>query len=168
MRYIDLNNVREAGYRALPPGGYICKITKVEDKPEREYLEICYDIAEGEFRDYYQTLRDKVNPNYWGGKDLRSYKEKALPYFKAFVTAVERSNPGYVFDYNEHGLAGKYVGIVLGEEEYINTNGEIKTRLRVDCFRSVDEIRNGNFKVPAPKRLTQMVTNVTNNNIPML
>lgn len=35
-------------YARLPAGGYVCKITKVEDVAAKEYLRVSFDIYEGE------------------------------------------------------------------------------------------------------------------------
>ena len=72
--------------------------------------------------------------------------------FKAFTNAVEASNSSYKWDWNEKGLAGLLVGLVLAEEEYKKNNGDIGTRLYVLAVKSVNDIEQGNFKVPA-KRL---------------
>lgn len=152
MQYKDLTNVQAAGeYIKLQPGGYICRIIKAEDVPGKEYLKIEFDIADGKFKNYFKELSEKFN--FWGGNFIRSYKDSALPFFKAFTTAVEESNRGYNFDYDEHKLVGKYIGLILGEKEYISKDGELKTRLYVSGTRSVDTIRKGTFKVPELKRL---------------
>ena len=56
--------------------------------------------------------------NFWGGNFFRSYKESTIGFFKGFITAIEKSNPAYRWDWNEQGLKGKLIGIVLQEEEY--------------------------------------------------
>ena len=43
-------------YANITPGGYICRITGVRDCEQKEYLEIEYDIAEGNSRGYYLSL----------------------------------------------------------------------------------------------------------------
>lgn len=138
-------------------GGYICLITNVEDVPMNEqgkgdYLRIEYDIADGEFKGYYKEQFDRWGGN-WNASFIRSYKEKALGMLKHFTNCIEQSNAGYEWDWNEKGLVGKVVGLVLGEEEYKNNSGEIKTKLVVSQVKTVDDIKNGNFKVPAPKKL---------------
>jgi hypothetical protein len=152
MKNIDLTNVQEAAdFENLTPGGYIAKITVVEDVEAKEYLRIEYDIAEGKFKGYYGELFDRAN--FWGGRMIRSYKEKALPFLKAFITSVENSNKGYKWDSDEQKLVGKLVGIVLAEEEYTGNDGTTKTRLYVSTTRSIDEIKKGNFKIPEKKTL---------------
>ena len=84
----------------------------------------------------------------------RSYKDNALGFFKAFLTALEESNPGYRFDSrNINGLVGKRMGVVLGEEEYQKRNGEIGERPYVYQVRSLAAIQSGDFKVPELKCL---------------
>ena len=55
MKKIDWNNVKENGSQ-LPAGGYVCGITSVEDVPEKEYLKFEFDVAEGEYKNYYRAL----------------------------------------------------------------------------------------------------------------
>lgn len=151
MKMINWNDVSDVGEK-LAPGGYVCGITAVEDIPEKEYLKLEYDVAEGPQKNYYRTLYQ--NKGFWGGNFVKSYKEKALPFFKAFKTAVENSNPGYTFNNDEKTLVRKLVGLVLGEEEYVGNDGAVKTRLYVAEIHSADRIRKGNFKVPPLKALT--------------
>lgn len=154
MKNLGLENVEEArDFEAPPAEGYICRITSVEDVVNKEYLRIEYDIAEGDFKDYYSQLYK--NRGFWGGSMIRSYKEKALPFFKSFITAVEKSNPGFHFDSDEKKLIGKLLGLVLAEEEYLSNSGEVKTRLYADKPRSVEAIRTGDYKVPLKKLLEQ-------------
>lgn len=156
MKQINLNNVQEAGeFKTLPAGAYICKIISAVDHPDKEYLLITYDIARGEYTGYYGEMR--INHPDWTsvGTFYRSYKSTALPMFKRFCTAVSKSNMNFVFDGNinadEHTLAGKLIGIVLGEEEYYSNSGDLKTRLVVAKEFPCAELDKQ--KVPALKKL---------------
>ena len=152
MRAIDLSRVEEAKeFERVVPGGYVCGITKVTDVPDQEYLMIEYDIAEGPKKNYYRQLNEAKG--FWGGKFVKSYKEKALPFFKGFITAVENSNPGYCWDNNELNLKRKLIGLVLGEEEYRKHDGSVGKRLYVDQIHSVDKIRSLDYRIPELKRL---------------
>lgn len=162
MKNINWNDVQEATERRdLPVGGYVAGICKATDEPAKERLNIEWEVAEGEFKGYWreQTAslieRGKLNPGEWawGGKTIKSYKEKALPFFKGFITAVEQSNPGYKFNNDEKTLRGKLVGVVLREEEYMGNDGNIKTKLVVDRFTSVDKIRSGDYEIRPKKTL---------------
>lgn len=171
MKNVNLQNVEEAkDFERLPAGGYVCGITAVEDVPDKEYLRIEFDIAEGDFKNYYRDLYQ--SKSFWGGNFIKSYKDKALPFFKGFVTSVENSNPGYKFDYDESTLKRKFVGLVLGEEEYLGNDEVVKTRLYVAQIHSVDKIREGKFEVPKLKKLAQdnsgfqPVANVNDDDLP--
>ena len=159
MKSIDMTNVKEAGEFKRPAAGpYICGIVKAEDFSDKDYLKITYDIIEGEFKGYYKGLRSE-NPDWaWAGAYVKSYKDKALPMFKRFCTAVSRSNGTYVFDggktnHDEKTLKGKKVGLLLGEEEYIGNDGSVRTRLYVVREFSIDKI--GEQKVPELKKLKE-------------
>lgn len=149
MINIDLTNVTESNgeYDNLKPGGYVCKIVSATNQPENERLMIEYDIAEGEYKDYFDHKHSSTG--YWFGDTIRSYKKKALPFFKAFITAVEGSNPGYKWNGDERSLVGKLVGFVVRNKEYINGKGELKTRLEVAYCHSIDKIRRGDFRLAA-------------------
>lgn len=152
MKNVNWANVQEASDFPRPaPGGYIVRIVAVEDEEAKEYLRISFDFAEGDLKGYYKDLA--AHAGFWGGTFIRSYKEKALPFFKAFKTAVEESNPGFVFQNEPQTLVGKFVGVVLAEEEYVAKTGQIKTRLYVDQTRSGQAIRAGDFAVPPLKKL---------------
>lgn len=139
-------------------GGYICKIINVKDVPYSEqtkkgdYLIVEYDIADGDFKGFYKEQFDKWGGT-WNASFIRSYKEKALGMFKHFTNTVMECNPGYTWDWNETGLIGKIIGLVLGEEEYINSSGEVKTKLAVKEIKTIEDIKNGNFKIPTLKKV---------------
>jgi hypothetical protein len=155
MKNINWTSVEEnKDFDQLIPGGYICNVTTVEDKEDKEYIIVFYDIVEGKFKNYFQQLEQAKN--FWGGKFIKSYKESALPFFKGFLTAIENSNSGFIanhFDGDIGKLKNKYIGLVLGEEEYISNDGDVKTRLYVAEVRSVNKIKSGDFKMPKLKKL---------------
>lgn len=147
--------VNEAGeFKRLPAGIYGVRITKVVDRPDREYLEIYSDITKGEFANYFKSLTDS------GLKDtslhIRSYKTKALPFFKSFITAIEKTNPGYKWDWDETKLVGKNVIAVFGEEEYMGNDGTVKIGTKLVEFRSLEAFQAGRIKVPELKKLPQV------------
>ena len=138
-------------------GGYVCKIIDVKDFPvddkgKGDYLKIEYDIVEGEFEGYYKEQYDKWGGN-WNASFIRSYKEKALGMFKHFTNCIEKSNSNYIWNWNETTLIGKKIGLVLGEEEYINSQGNLRVKLVVKEIKTVGDIINGEFKVPVIKKL---------------
>ena len=151
------DDVQASGdFQPLQPGGYVAIIQKVTNQPDKQYLEIIYDIAEGPEKGRYSDNWGKEHP--YAHKFIRSYKDTALGMFRGFIKAVDASN-GTTFDaqaktgINEQELVGKLVGIVLGQEEYRNDFGDIKLRLYVYSTKPAEDIRSNKFNVPEVKRL---------------
>lgn len=133
------------------PGGYIVRLVDYEDNEEKQYLRLFWDFAEGEFKGTNQSTYNRAG--FWPYAFIRSYKEKALPFFKGFKTCLELSNRGYQFNTrNLEALRNKLLGVVLGMEEYRANSGEIKERLYVAQVRSIKAIRDKDFKVPELKK----------------
>lgn len=147
--------INEAGeFKRLPAGIYGVKITGVKDVAENQYFEITCDIVKGEYANYFSTL--VANGLRDSSKTIRSYKPNALPFFKGFITAVEKSNQGYQWDWDEQKLVGKFVVAVFGEEEYLDQDGNVKVGTKVVEFRSVEAWKEGKIKVPELKKLPQV------------
>ena len=145
--------INEAGeFKKLPAGIYPIIITNVVDKPENEYLEVFVDIAKGDYKDYFKTAVENGLKD--TSKTVRSYKTNALPFFKAFITAVEKSNQGYQWDWDEKKLIGKKAIGVFGEEEYMK-DGQIKISTKLVEVRSFEAYTAGKLTVPPLKKLSE-------------
>ena len=145
----------------LPAGGYVCRIISAKDHDEHEtdgkpYLEIIYDIAEGEHAGYYADEWGRVNT--WAHSVRWYYTKNALGLFKGNLKAVDESN-GTSFEVSaltgidERKLAGCLVGMIIGEEEYESNDGSVRTRLRARSTRPAAQIREGRFKQPELKKI---------------
>lgn len=155
MKKLELANVEEmidGNFNRPKAGGYVAVIVGVEDVPEKEYLKISYDIADGEFKKFYTNRKKEKGYDY--PFFFRSYKDSALGFFKGFVTSVEKSNAGFKWDgCTESQFVKKGVGIVLGEEHYLNNEGKEKVRYTVASTHSVAAIRKGDFEIPPVKEV---------------
>lgn len=148
----SIQEVQPGGYNDPVPGGYLAVITRVEDKENKEYLEIQWDYLNGPYRGANQETFSRAG--FWPAILRRSYKDTALGFFKAFKTAVEESNPGYRFNcLDVQGLVGKSMGVVTGLEEYEKRNGGTGQRLYVFQVRSTQAIRSNDYEVPELKKL---------------
>lgn len=158
MKLINWEEVEESKPSTmLEPGGYVCRITAVEDVPSKEYLWIVYDVAEGPCAGTYAGMGPSDD---WKHRFTRSYKDTARGMFKAFVNRVEESNPGFKWDgSDERQFVGKLVGLVFQKEQYTNDKGDDKERTVVVGVESADDIRNGGYYMPEPKdRRTKVET----------
>lgn len=157
----DLYNETEVsqGFQKLEKGIYLCRIISFENEEEKQYLKIKFDIAEGKFKDYF--TQNEKNFGEWprDGYEYRSYKETAMPFFKGFITALERSNQGYSFiksGYDFKSINNKLFVGIFGEEEIPVTddNGNIIVKVRLQKIASTDRLAAGDLKVPEIKRLS--------------
>jgi len=145
-------------FETLEPSGYVCIIKKVmvEEKHYGELLRIAFDIAEGEHKDFYKRKFEKAKETNaeakWQGMYYQTVKEKEDGYFKGFLTAIENSNNGFKFDFDETKLTGKLFGGVFGQEEYLNNKNEIKLSTKCRFIRSVEQVGKG-IEVPEIKKL---------------
>ena len=167
MRVIEnYENIQASSGEFARPGngGYILEIVNVTDVPynaqtgKGDYLRIDYDIATGDFKGYYTAQNERFGGGKWYANVIKSYKEKALGMFKHFTNCIEESNPGFKWNWQEDKLIGCRFGATLQEEEYLNNEGEVRTKLVVKDIKTVKQIMDGDFKVPTTKKLDKPVT----------
>lgn len=108
------------GSKRLPLANYICKIVQVVptmSKKGANMLKIAYDIADGDFTDYYmnqfKTMQERAKKE---GKDAPKWPFNATHYimtdgdfvgrFKGFIKCLEESNPNFTFAWDETKMAG--------------------------------------------------------------
>ena len=153
--------------QALAPGGHIVRIigmrqemSKLSNKP---MLTITFDIQEGsEYDGFYKRLHETkrkfdVNAKWSGVIRYMLYAKDGVStngFFKGFIGALEESNPGFKWNWDERSVSGKMVGMVFGEEEYSKTDGTIGTSVKAQMARSVQAIRDG-VDVPKKKLLKE-------------
>lgn len=153
----------------LPAGGYVAKIlnAKVEEYSWGEKLVISFDIAEGEYKDFFRkqynenTREDKK----WKGNFRLTVPNEGNQYFDSqkrtfgnAIWSIEESNPGYHWDWNESALKGKMVGVLFRNYEY-DVDGRQGWSTECCTFVSVEDVRTGNFKHPKDKPLRNKTAN---------
>lgn len=153
----DFDTIQAAGSFERPQaGGYVCAIRKVEDHPDKQYLALEFDIVEGKWKGYAADAAERAG--FWPLRCNRFYGAKAVGFFKAFIEAVQNTNKGYTWNWDEKSLIGKGVGIVFRDEEYIDRNGQLRHSIAPFEFKTANEIREGAFTIPEPKRVTAAAT----------
>jgi hypothetical protein len=155
------------GYATLPVGGYICTILKCEEKPNKSnsssHLEIWFDISAGDYAGFFGAdyARQQGENKYWRGivyqniPDENSEKyNMQCGFFKRFTNALEASNEGYHWDWNETMLKGKKIGVVFGEvERESSKTGNRYFITRPDSVTDIQSIEETKYRVPKPKYL---------------
>ena len=148
----------------LPPDGYVIGIIGAEEKTEHwgTFLEIKFDICEGEWTNFYSsqykssTLKDKKYKGIYRmsvpREDGSEQDEWTARRFKTDMLAIEESNPGFTWDWDERKLIGRKVGVIFFQKEY-EFNGRYGMFTAPHSLRGADKIREGDFKIPEPKLL---------------
>lgn len=149
-------------FEVLPAGGYKCLIKKVECNEAsngKEFLKVLFDIAEGEYADFYKRkyTNDSRQDKKWSGVATiftEGYEPNSTnPKFKGMITSVEESNAGYKWDWKEETLKDKKVGIVMREEEFEGQDGLVHVATKFSHFVSYDKAEGA--KIPAIKKLPE-------------
>lgn len=159
MRKINWDNYQaktEGGSIGLPAGAYVCRITDMQDAPEREYVRMTVDVAEGEHAGHFSDDWGKAHP--WGHSMCLSYKESALGMTKGRLQAISDANPGFdAFAAWDAGRLDMFelriIGVVFREEEYEAQGGEIRTSVKPDQLAMPADVREGKVKPKPCKRL---------------
>lgn len=154
------NSTREV----LPAGGYVAKIlnAKEQNYDWGNVLVISFDIVEGEHQSFFtndyqaQTGEDKK----WRGtyrlnvpKDDGSEKDQwTKNTFGGAMWAIQESNPGYHWDWDESKLKDKTVGVLFRNREW-EMNGNTGWTTECCAFTSASDIRENKFKMPKDKPL---------------
>lgn len=176
--YNDVNPYGD--YEPLPKGGYVLKIlaAKVESNSIGEYIKVSADVTEGDFKGFYaaeyqnQQGEDKkwhchylLNIPKDDGSEQDGWTQRK---FKTFTNALEESNSGYHFDWDEQKFKGLVIGGLFNEREYEKNDGTIGRATNWAQVCNVQKIREGKFKVPADKVLANVQHNSDNSfvNVP--
>lgn len=149
----------------LPAGAYVVRLLKgarVEASEYGETLLVPFDIDEGDYKDFYtrqfqsSQMEDK---KYKGVFRMRLPKEDGteqdewtLRRLKTNLVAVEDSNAGYHWDWNEAGLAGKKVAMLFQNKEWEFKN-QTGWTAQPHSLISIEKFREGKYKLPADKPL---------------
>ena len=156
----------------LPKGAYILKFLSAREEANKNssgsHLAIAFDIAEGEYQGFYKkafdndTREDKKWPNdaviYINCPEDNS-EQWVVDNFNKFMTAVEDSNEGYHWGWDESTLKNKLVGakFCIEQSEY---DGKIYDHTKAKWFIAAKKIRDGKYgKLPNDKLITASVAN---------
>ena len=154
-------NANYEGGAQLPEGGYVCKImnTKyIEPKDDKSgQIAVQFDVVEGEHKDFFRKQYDsntnedkkwKGKAMIWEPKDDGSEKDEwTKNTFARWTNAIEDSNPGYTWDWDETKWKGKLIGLLFGKVGTVIEGKQIEYT-EVSRPLSVDKVRAGEYKLP--------------------
>ena len=151
-------------------GGHYLQIKKVVEKQSstnKAMIVVYFDFAMNDKQPglFMKSFEEDIRPDkkwpYAGTKYImvNDYQDlrKTSKNFKAFVTAVEGSNPNFITTWGDNWgnqFKNKFVGGVFGEVEN-EYNGKRTTRSELRWFCSIDSVPKA--KTPAPKLMKDPV-----------
>ncbi len=141
-------------FKRLPKGNYVCKIMgikAVKDKEGHDGIKVSFDIAEGEYADFYSNeykendREDKqwsFDASYWLSIPYDGCPGWMTDRWDSFWANVEDSNNGYVFTGDENTVKGKTFGGVFRIEQ-TEYNGRIYDHTKLYTTRIAQDVRDG-------------------------
>lgn len=168
MKSINWGNISASSdggtFYRLPAGPYVAEIVSMEDKPEREYVEVVFDIAEGEHKGHFSDDWGKRHP--YAHHFFLSYRDGALSMLKGRLEAIQGSNPGFdAFAAWDAGrldiFAGRKVGVNLQDVEYARQDGSTGMRCDVCQVVPAQNVRDGKVVARPAKLLESVAQKIT-------
>ena len=152
----------------LPVGGYVCEIKSAKEEVynssngEFRFLVLAIDVAEGEYAGFWKKDYDgnTADDKKWRGtfrisvpKDDGTEQDGwTKRTFGNFIWAIQESNPGYTWNWDEKTLKGKKLGVLYRNKEW-EIDGKTGWTTEAGGAISVDDCRAGKFKMLKDKPL---------------
>lgn len=159
-------------WEQLPKGAYVIKLLNVKEEANKNssgtHLAIAFDIAEGEYQGFYKKAfeNDTREDKKWNNDAViyincpeDNSQQWVIDNFNKFITAVEDSNEGYHWSWDEKTLKNKLVGakFFIEQSEY---EGKIYDHTKAKWFIAAKKIRDGKYgKLPNDKLITNSKAN---------
>ena len=152
---------KHEGGGQLPEGGYVCRILATQYTNPKNgnsgFITVQFDVIEGDYKDFFRnqyesnTAEDKKwkgKAIIWEPKDDGTEQDGwTKNAFARWTNAIEDSNPGYTWDWDETKWKEKMVGILFGTTGTVIDGKEI-VYTEARTATSVEKIRSGNYKIP--------------------
>lgn len=156
-------SAKYTGGAKLPPGAYEAKIFDVKYEPGQngnsDRIIIQYDITAGEYKDFFRKQYDEntAEDKKWKGKtaiyvpfDDGSEKDGwTKKSFARWTNALEDSNVGYTWDWDEKKWKGLAIGLMYAET-WTGIEGKPIKYTEVRYPLAVGEVKP-DAKIPEPK-----------------
>ena len=156
--YKDFRAEKASGSREiLPAGGYVCEIKSAKEEvfDWGSRLALAIDVVEGEYAGFFKKDfdgNDREDRKWRGiyrisipkddGSEMDGWTKRT---FNNFIWAVQESNPGYTWNWDEKTLKGKKLGVIYRNREW-EVDGKTGWTTEAGGAASVEDIRTGKFK----------------------
>ena len=150
-------NAQYKGAPKLPAGAYVLKILNVRYEEGKDgnsdTIAVQLDVAEGEYKDFYKkdfesnTSEDKK----WRGRKVIYVPKEdgserdgwTMNAFAKWTNALEDSNPGYSWDWDENKWKGLEIGAVYRNSHKM-IEGKPVSFTEIGYVTSAKDVREGN------------------------
>lgn len=166
----NYDQIKTDNFQRLPIDAYVCKILGVDQKTGDfgNYIEVSLDIAEGDYTDYFiEDWKNQDREDKWWKCTYRLYEVKddgtkedagRAKKLKTFTTALEDSNNGYRWDWDESKWKGLKIGMIFRDKQTWKKEKDIKegdTELvwhnaAVAWPTTVACVKAGDYRIPEP------------------
>lgn len=161
-KYQGYEAKKSGGFVELPPvGAYIGQILNVKVEPSfdktHDQLVLMLDITEGEYTgrylEQYNDAKERFPDTKYKGtfritvpeEDDGEDKAWIRRVFESSLWAVEQSNDGYAWDWDEKKLKNKKVGFSVRKRFY-TYNGKDRETTEIGRLESIKEVKDGKVK----------------------
>lgn len=157
------------GFEKIPAGAYEGVIMNAQEREvegkngKYTVLDIAVDITVGDYAYYYREDYKRQNDYDSGNAKWRGVIRLFVPtddgteedntrksVFKTNIAAIEASNGGFAWDWDESKLKGLKAGIKIRDEEY-DVNGHYGFSPKAFRLCDINLVREGKIKVPKPR-----------------
>lgn len=159
--------IKTGGFETLPKGAYVLKIIGASEEQNKSgvgsHIKVAFDIAEGEYKGFYKKQFDgNANEDKkWpmdGVYNLNAPDDNSpqwmIDNFGTFVAALEDSNSGYHWDWDEKRWKGLVIGALFRNEPSQADDGTVYDHMRPHWFRNAQDVRDKKCgKLPRDKQL---------------
>jgi hypothetical protein len=158
------------GGESLPAGVYECGIVgayAATSKKGNEMLVLALEVTQGEYQGIftrsYKRKKAFDEKAKWPCLYYQLTEGDSLGRYKGLIESIQKSNPGYAWDFNEATLKGLKCACIFREEEYVGQrDGEVHSNVKPYQVIAVEDMANA--KVPA-KKCVKMESAQANNPI---
>lgn len=140
-------------FEPLPAGAYVGRIYGA--KADDQALTIQVDVVEGEYNQYFHKRFEADKDSPYGQKYKGTFRlsiptgdsndDWKIRSFNSAIGAIELSNTGYKWDWNEGGLKGKAIGLNVREREW-EMNGNVGVTTEIGALVPVEDVKTGKVK----------------------
>lgn len=156
MNFNNIEAVTPGEFTKIPEGNYVVGIMEMKDNPDKEYVELIFDIIKGDYKGAYEDNWGAEHP--FAHRMIMSYKDSALGLLKWRLDLITKSNPGFDAeaawnaDDQTKAFFGKRFGLGMSYQMLDKDGMKYLAHPRPNWFKAAwgtaEDAEAGNIKLP--------------------